>query len=89
MRPPLAGKRAAARRLAGDLRRRLEPAERLLPVKLPGYEAQTGGAAAEPAKAAVAPEDAVARIDAARERLRATIAPPEDERDGAGEPPAT
>lgn len=79
MRPPLAGKRSAARRLAGELRRRLEPIERLLPVTLPG-----AGSASEPAgergpgRAAPAPEDAAARIDAARARLRATIEPPAD-----------
>lgn len=84
MRPPLAGKRSAARRLAGQLRRRLEPVERVLPVKLPGFDG--GGehvaatlAAPDPARAPVpapSPEDAAARIDAARERLRATIEPP-------------
>lgn len=36
MRPPLAGKRESARRLAEELRRRLEPVARILPVRLPG-----------------------------------------------------
>jgi|GEM_PF-2624979 len=58
-----------------------------MPVKLPGYEAggrAAEGAAGEPqAEAAAratgpAPEDAAARIDAARTRLRATIDPPAD-----------
>ena len=77
MRPPLPGKRAVALRLAGEVRRRLEPVERRLPVHLPGF----GGAPAQPEPAALTPvpEDAAARIDAARERLRATIEPPADE----------
>ena len=77
MRPPLAGRRAVALRLAGEVRRRLAPVERLLPVHLPGF----GGAPAHrgPAALTPAPEDAAARIDAARERLRATIEPPADE----------
>lgn len=62
MRPPLAGKRAAARRLAAQMRRRLEPVQRVLPVSL-----------REPT-----PEQAAARIDAARERLRASIDPPDE-----------
>ena len=82
MRPPLAGKRAAARRLAEQVRRRLEPVERVLPVKLPG--APTGLPGAEErtrAAPAPAPEDAAARIDAARRRLRATIEPPAEGED--------
>jgi hypothetical protein len=76
MRPPPAGKRGVALRLAGEVRRRLEPVERRLPVHLPGF----GGASAEPEPAALTPtsDDAAARIDAARERLRATIEPPAD-----------
>ncbi len=85
MRPPLAGKRAAARRLAEQVRRRLEPVERVLPVRLPGFEAGGERAQAavpdERAAAPPAPEDAAARIDAARERLRATIEPPAAEPD--------
>jgi hypothetical protein len=85
MRPPLAGKRAAALRLAGEVRRRLEPVERVLPVRLPGFGAgqqpalakgEREAAAAQPT--APTPEDAAARIDAARERLQATIDPPGD-----------
>lgn len=86
MRPPLAGKGAAVRRLAEQVRRRLEPVERVLPVKLPGFEG-----AGERAEAAMpepgpklTPEDAAARIDAARERLRATIEPPAAEPDDPG-----
>ena len=80
-----------ARRLAGQVRRRLEPVERALPLKLPGYEAggsgtgpgdPSGPPVEPPARAeGAAPDDAAARIDAARERLRATIEPPAD-RDG-------
>jgi hypothetical protein len=85
MRPPLAGKRAAALRLAGAVRRRLEPVERVLPVRLPGFgateqpalpESERDAAAAQPAPPT--PADVAARIDAARERLRATIDPPGD-----------
>jgi hypothetical protein len=77
MRPPLPGKRATALRLAGEIRRRLEPVERRLPVRLPGF----GGAPAQPEPAALTStsENAAARIDAARERLRATIEPPTDD----------
>lgn len=86
MRPPLAGKRAAARRLAEQVRRRLEPVERVLPVRLPGFEgggneraeAVPAGPEREPGPT---PQDAAARIDAARERLRATIEPPAAEPD--------
>jgi hypothetical protein len=67
VRPPLAGRREAARRLAGDLRRRLgladtEPA----PPQAPPAPPVTG-------------EQAAHRIDAARARLRATITPPQEE----------
>lgn len=71
MRPPLAGRRAAGRRLAEQVRRRLQSVQQVLPVKR---------AAAAPEQAAAVPaptpDDAAARIDAARERLRATIEPP-------------
>jgi hypothetical protein len=67
------------------VRRRLEPVERALPLKLPGYEAAGTGdfpaRADEPparAEGAAPDDDAAARIDAARERLRATIEPPAD-----------
>jgi hypothetical protein len=77
------------------VRRRLDPVERALPGKPPGYEADGpgGGAGGEPpaalgsqgaraertaGPASTAPEDAAARIDAARTRLRATIEPPAD-----------
>jgi hypothetical protein len=83
MRPPLAGKRAAARRLAEEVRRRLEPVERVLPVRLPGGGRAVDGAAVDAAgercgEGEPSAEDAAARIDAARERLRATIEPPAD-----------
>lgn len=85
MRRPPAGKRAAALRLAGEVRRRLEPVERLLPVRLPGFGATEQPALAERERDAAAarpasptPEEAAARLDAARERLRATIDPPGD-----------
>ncbi len=68
MRPPLAGRRGAARRLAGDLRRRLGMPE-------PGPPPPQA-APREPVTA----EQAAHRIDAARARLRSTIAAPDDER---------
>lgn len=70
MRPPLAGKRAAARRLAAQVRSRLAPAQRVAPGTQP---------ARPPAPT---PEDAAVRIDAARERLRASIRAPDDDRAG-------
>jgi hypothetical protein len=77
MRPPLAGRRAAARRLAEQVRRRLEPVERILPVKRAPMPTAAPAPVPAPAPApAPAPGDAAARIDAARERLRATIEPP-------------
>jgi hypothetical protein len=63
MRPPLAGRREAARRLAAELRGRLGPKR--------GGDAPRGP---QPATG----DDAAARIDAARERLRSTVAAPED-----------
>jgi hypothetical protein len=74
MRPPLAGKREAARRLAERARGRLGPLERVLPAKQPGPDGARE-------RVVVAPEDAAARIDAARARLRATIEPPAEDRD--------
>ena len=77
-------RRAAARRLAEEVRRRLEPVERVLPVRLPGGERAVDGAAVDaPGERSLeredpSAEDAAARIDAARERLRATIEPPAD-----------
>lgn len=72
MRPPLAGRRAAARRLAEQVRRRLEPVERLLPITLPGFEAGTStrngedppAVATEPAAAVAPADDAAARRSA-------------------------
>ena len=67
MRPPLAGRRAAARKLAGDLRRRLGvPDNGPPPPQEPPPPPMTGDQAAH-------------RIDAARARLKATIAPPDEE----------
>ena len=93
MRPPLAGRRATARRLAEEVRRRLEPVERVLPVKLPGFGAGAGTAAggatgakpqatSPPPSPSPSPEEAVARIDAARERLRAAVEPPPQDSGG-------
>jgi|GEM_PF-2617223 len=77
MRPPLAGRRAAGRRLAEQVRRRLLSVQRVLPEK------RAAAAAPEQAAAVPAPtpEDAAARIDEARERLRATIEPPAEHDD--------
>ena len=108
--PPLAGRRPAARRIAGALfelggdalaiglrvvtgRGASAPATLAPPpdtAPAPGMEpaAATGHAAdarpasaAQAARRAAAAEEAAARLDAARERLRATIAPPSDEED--------
>ena len=68
-----------ARRLTGGIRQLLQPIERVLPMRVPGL----GGAPAQPEPAEMttsSPEDAAARIDAARERLRATIDPPADDK---------
>jgi hypothetical protein len=69
-----------ARRLTGEILRLLQPVERVLSVRVPGL----GGAPAQPEPAEPAtsssPEDAAARIDAARARLRATIDPPADDK---------
>jgi hypothetical protein len=67
MKPPLSGRRDAARRLAGDLRRRLGMPDAGPP---PPQEAP-----APP----MDPEQAAHRIDAARARLRSTIAAPDDD----------
>ena len=67
MRPPLSGKRGSARRLAGDLRRRL------------GLPDLGPPAPQAPPAPPMDPEQAAHRIDAARARLRSTIASPEDE----------
>ena len=70
-----------ARRLAQRVRLRREPDERALP-GTPGDEAGGAGSAATdpPQGGAVepGPDDAAARIDAARARLRATIESPAD-----------
>jgi hypothetical protein len=58
------GKREAARRLAGDVWR---------------WFGLSGAAAAPGPPPSAAGDDAAARIDAARERLRLTIAAPDDE----------
>ncbi len=70
MRPPLAGRRDAARKFAGDLRRRLG-----MPNSSPPTPPEPQEAPAPP----MTGEQAAHRIDAARARLKATIVPPEDE----------
>lgn len=65
MRPPLAGKRAAARRLAEEVRR-----------WLPGMQGGERERVAPAVRSEPTPEEAAARIDAARARLKATIEPP-------------
>jgi hypothetical protein len=67
VRPPRSGKRDAARKLAGGLRRKLGMPETGPP---PPQEAP------EPP---MTPDQAAHRIDAARARLRSTIAPPDDD----------
>lgn len=67
MKPPLSGKRGAARKLAGDLRRRLGMPD----LGPPPPQA--------PPTPPVDPDQAAHRIDAARARLRSTIAPPDDD----------
>jgi hypothetical protein len=67
MRPPLPGRRGAARKLAGDLRRRL------------GLPDLGPPPPQEPPPEPVTPEQAAHRIDAARARLRSTIASPDDD----------
>jgi len=69
VKPPLRGKRAVARRLVDGVRRSV--ADVIAP---PARD--TGQA--PPAEAA-APDDVDARFDAARERLRSTVAPPDDD----------
>jgi len=70
VRPPLAGRREAARRLAGDLRRKL------------GMPDTGPPAPQEPPPPPMTGEQAAHRIDAARARLRSTIVPPEEEQGG-------
>jgi hypothetical protein len=69
-----------ARRFTGEIRRLLQPIEWVLPMRVPGL----GAAPAQPEPAELtsspSPEDAAARIDAARERLRATIDSPADDK---------
>ena len=99
---PLAGKRPAARRLAGTVLERGGDAlalgvrvvtGRRAPVpaaieSAPGASerAHDGPSGGEAARRVAAGEEAAARLDAARERLRATIDPPSDEEGPA--PPA-
>jgi hypothetical protein len=67
VKPPLAAKRGPARKLAGELRRRLG---------LPDLDPPPPQ---EPPAPPMDPEQAAHRLDAARARLRATIAPPDDD----------
>lgn len=79
MQPPLGGRLDAVRRLADEVRRRLEPLERVVPITLPGGPDRASPPADAPNAPTAAPEhDDAARIDAARERLRATIQPRDD-----------
>jgi hypothetical protein len=83
---PLAGKRPGARRVAaallglgGDA---LARGARVVTGREPGAPAEPAlpeDPAATEAAWTVAAEEAAARLDAARDRLRATIAPPDDE----------
>ena len=75
MRPPLAGRREAVRRLAG----KVLGAKPRVSASAPDA-VEEGDAAVGPA-APLGAADAAARIDAARDRLRATIEPPDAERD--------
>jgi hypothetical protein len=77
MRSPLAGRRAAARRLAEEVRRRLDPTDE----EHRGALARSEDAAPAASSAPPGPLDPAARIDAARARLRATIEPPPDDAD--------
>jgi hypothetical protein len=81
-------KRAAGRRIAEAL---LDPlvrgvraakgraAAKPVPAAVPAASPAAAAIAEPPAPARPAGEEAAARIDAARERLRATIAPPADD----------
>jgi hypothetical protein len=64
---PLRGSRDAARRLAGDVWRWF------------GLSGSPAAPAPAPAPVASAGDEAAARIDAARRRLRSAIAAPDDE----------
>ncbi len=93
MRPPPAARRGAAKRIADAVRRRLEPVERAVRAPGLGSPARSADTTAEQEAAvaadgtgdpragvrAAADGDPVARIDAARARLRATIAPRDDD----------
>ncbi len=91
---PLAGKRPGARRVAaallglgGDA---LARGARVVTGREPGAPAEPAvpedPAAAAAARVAAA-EEAAARLDAARDRLRATIAAPDDEEAAPADPP--
>jgi hypothetical protein len=68
-----------ARRLTSEIWRLLQPIERVL--RVPGLGGAPGQEPVEPASSSSpSAEDAAARIDAARERLRATIDPPADDK---------
>jgi hypothetical protein len=68
-----------ARRFGSDIRRLLQPIERVLPVRVPGLGGESAHAEATGSTPS-SDEDPGARIDAARERLRATIDPPADDK---------
>jgi hypothetical protein len=65
VRPPLRGSGRTARKVGGDVWR--------------WFGLSSAGAPPQPPVPTAGGEDAAARIDAARERLRATIRPSEDE----------
>jgi hypothetical protein len=70
VRPPLAGKGSAVRRLADKIRRAKPDGDANAPTP-------SAPESAEP----LTPAEAAARIDAARDRLRARIEPPDPEHD--------
>ena len=74
MRPPLAGKRAALRRIGEDLRRRLEPVERALAATLPVGGSGRGATTAAP-DAPTAAGSAPTSTDAGRAAPTAAPAP--------------
>jgi hypothetical protein len=79
VRPPLAGKGGAVRRLAGKVRRQ-KPATDASSHADDPFSPPEPAPEPEP-RAPLTPAEAEARIDAARDRLRATIEPPDLERD--------
>ncbi len=83
MSPPPAGRRTALGRLVDALRGRVRPDRRSPPATVPGLGSGEETAVAEAARPQqdAAAADADARFDAARERLRARIEPPDPDDD--------